>query len=338
MKSITILTRCILIIFIFNFSACVTPKLFSELETENNNCKNDRDQLMAENEKITVELTELKSKLDQAQGSLNQMEAQGIANTDELKDLKSRYDQLSDRYDELNKTHQVLISGSDTQTRNLMGQLENTQHDLHQREDQLNQLSANLDKEREELDRLQKEASQRNTSLIELQNILARKDSVVDALKQKVSAALMGFENQGLSITKKNGKIYVSLDEKLLFASGSTEVDARGKAALHKLAGVLEQNPDINITIEGHTDNVPIVPGSKFADNWDLSVQRATAIIRILLDGTKISPKRLTASGRGEYQPVDKGNTPEARQKNRRTEIILTPNLDELFTILDQSK
>jgi len=338
MKRINILTRCLLIIVGINFCACVPQKLFSELETENNNCKSERDQLTSENEKITVELTELKAKLDHTQGDLKHMEEQGIANADELKDLKSRYDQLNDHYDELNKTHQALISGSDTQTRNLMEQLENTQQDLHQREDQMNQLSVKLDKEREELDKLQKEADQRNASLIELQKILARKDSVVDALKQKVSAALMGFENQGLSITKKNGKIYVSLDEKLLFASGSTEVDARGKAALHKLAGVLEQNPDINITIEGHTDNVPIVPGSKFADNWDLSVQRATAIIRILLDGTKINPKRLTASGRGEFQPVDTGKTPEARQKNRRTEIILTPNLDELFNILDQSK
>ena len=338
MKRINILVHSILVIIIIHCTSCVPPKLYSELQTEDTNCKNERDQLTAENEKITVELTELKAKLDQTESTLKQNEEQGIANADELKDMKSRYDQLNDRYDELSKTHQALISGSDAQTRNLMGQLENSQRDLHQREDQLNQLSARLDKEREELDNLQKEAAQKNASLIELQKILARKDSVVDALKQKVSTALLGFENQGLSVTKKNGKIYVSLEEKLLFASGSTEVDARGKAALHKLAGVLEQNPDINITIEGHTDNVPIVPGSRFADNWDLSVQRATAIIRILLDGTKINPKRLTASGRGEYQPVDKANTPEARQKNRRTEIILTPNLDELFSILDQSK
>ena len=126
------------------------------------------------------------------------------------------------------------------------------------------------------------------------------------------------------------------MEEKLLFGSGSTEVDPRGKTALKKLAAVLEQNPDINITIEGHTDDVPVIPGSKYADNWDLSVLRATSIIRILLDGSTIDPKRLTAAGRGQYQPVDPAKTSEARQKNRRTEIILTPNLDELFQILDQ--
>jgi chemotaxis protein MotB len=338
MKRITILNRCLFFLVLINFYACVPPKLYSELETEKNNCKNERDQLVSENEKLTVSMTELKAKLDLNDNAIKHMEESGIANADELKDLKDRYNQLNDRYDDLQKTHQALISGSDAQTRNLMGQLENTQHDLYQREDQLNQLSVKLDKEREELDKLQKEAAQRNASLIELQDILARKDSVVDILKQKVTTALLGFENQGLSITKKNGKVYVSLEEKLLFASGSTEVDARGKAALHKLATVLEQNADINITIEGHTDDVPVVPGSKFSDNWDLSVQRATAIIRILLDGTKINPKRLTASGRGEYQPLDTRKTSEARQKNRRTEIILTPNLDELFSILDQSK
>jgi chemotaxis protein MotB len=157
----------------------------------------------------------------------------------------------------------------------------------------------------------------------------------VDALKQKVSAALMGFEGQGLTVTKKNGKIYVSLEEQLLFGSGSTTVDAKGVSALKKLAAVLEQNPDINITVEGHTDDVPVVPGSQLVDNWDLSVRRATSIIRILTENSSINPKRLTASGRGEYMPVNTAKSAEARQKNRRTEIILTPNLDDLFEILE---
>jgi chemotaxis protein MotB len=335
MKQITITTRLMFCLLVINFISCVTPKLYTELESENKKFKNEREQLISDNEKMTVEITELKAKLIHDSTALKQIEESGIANTEELKSLKTRYNLLNDRFEELQKTHQALVSGSNDQTRNLMGQLEKTQQDLYQREDQLNQLSVKLDKEREELEQLQKEAAQRNANLAELQQGLAKKDSIVDALKQKISAALMGFENQGLSIQKKNGKIYVSLEEKLLFASGSTEVDSRGKTALHKLATVLEQNPDINITIEGHTDDVPIVQGSKFIDNWDLSVQRATAIIRILLDGTKINPKRLTASGRSQYQPVEVGKTSEARQRNRRTEIILTPNLGELFNILD---
>jgi chemotaxis protein MotB len=316
--------------------ACVPPKLFTEVETEKDNCINERKGLIADNEKLTVENSELKANLELASETAKRIAENGQGNTEELNALKSRYDQLNKRYDELQGSHQTLISGSDSEARNLMGKLENTQRDLYQREDQLNQTEAKLEKDRAELDRLKKELDQQNARLIELQKIINQKDAQAEALKQKLSAALTGFENQGLTITKKNGKVYISLDEKLLFPSGSTEVDPRGITALHKLAGVLEQNREINIMIEGHTDDVPIIAGSKYTDNWDLSVQRATAIIRILLDGTSINPKRLTAAGRGEFFPIDARKTIDARQKNRRTEIILEPNLDEVFNLLDK--
>jgi chemotaxis protein MotB len=127
----------------------------------------------------------------------------------------------------------------------------------------------------------------------------------------------------------------VSLEEKLLFPSGSIVVDPKGAMALKKLAEVLEKNPEISITIEGHTDDVPVIPGSSFRDNWDLSVLRATSVVRILLEGTTIDPKRLTASGRGEFFPVDPSKTAEARQKNRRTEIILSPKLEVLYKLIE---
>jgi chemotaxis protein MotB len=318
--------------------ACVPPAFFSEVETERDNCKNEREELFTENEHLTVDNTELKADLEIAAKEKKRIEEQGLANAEELKILKGRYSQLDDRYEELKQAHNALLSGSDAETRNLMERLENTQKDLYQREDQLNQMQANLDKDREDLSILQRELQQKNTRLIELEQVLNKKDAEAENLKQKLSTALMGFENQGLTITKKNGKVYVSLEEQLLFASGSTEVDPRGKNALKKLANVLEQNPDIKIMIEGHTDDVPVIPGAKFADNWDLSVQRATAIIRILLDGTSINPTRLTAAGRGEFLPVDPGKTAEARQKNRRTEIILAPDLDEVFELLEQDR
>lgn len=324
----------IFILFIIIIQACVPPAYFAEVETERDNCKNEREELFTENEQLTVENTELKADLELAAKEIKRIEQQGLANVEELKILKGRYSQLDNRYSELQQAHNALMSGSDEETRNLMGRLESTQKDVYQREDQLNQMQSKLDKEREELNALQYELQQKNARLIELEEVLKKKDAEAENLKQKLSAALMGFENQGLTITKKNGKVYVSLEEKLLFASGSTEVDPRGKNALKKLATVLEQNKDIRIMIEGHTDDVPVIPGTKFSDNWDLSVQRATAIIRILLEDTSIDPKRLTAAGRGEFLPVDPRKTPEARQKNRRTEIILTPNLDELFELL----
>jgi chemotaxis protein MotB len=316
--------------------SCVPQKLYSENEAEKNNCKSEKERLIVENEKLTVENTELKANLELNSENIKRMEEEGIGNTQELIAFKNNYNQLNKRYDELQQSHQALISGSNSETRALMDKLENTQRDLYQREDQLNQTEIRLEQDRAELDKLRAELEQKNARMNELQKIIDQKDAQADALKQKLSSALTGFENQGLTITKKNGKVYVSLDEKLLFPSGSTNVDPRGKIALQKLANVLEQNRDINITIEGHTDDVPIIAGSKYTDNWDLSVQRSTAIIRILLDGSNINPKRLTASGRGEFFPVDDRKSTDARQKNRRTEIILEPNLDELFNIIDK--
>lgn len=324
------------IILLFSNQACVPPELYSEAEAQKEKCQTEREELLAENEELTVENTELKSNLELTEEVKKRMEESGFTNAEELNKLKDQYKQLDTRNKELNDAHQALINGSDSETRQLMGQLENTQRNLYQREDQLNQTKAKLDKDRKALDQLKRELDQKSSRLLELQKIIDQKDAQADALKQKLSSALIGFENDGLTITKKNGKIYVSLDEQLLFPSGSTAVDPRGISALKKLAGVLEQNRDINIMIEGHTDDVPLKPGSKYNDNWDLSVSRATSIIRILLDGSSINPKRLTAAGHGEFFPVDARTTADARQKNRRTEIILEPNLDEVFRVLGE--
>jgi chemotaxis protein MotB len=138
-------------------------------------------------------------------------------------------------------------------------------------------------------------------------------------------------------VKQKNGKVYVSMEESLLFASGKYEVTAKGADALKKLSKVLESNVDINIMVEGHTDNVPYKGTDQLLDNWDLSAKRATTVVRILLNGSGINPERITAAGRSEYAPIDKANTPEARSKNRRTEIILSPKLDELLKIIENN-
>jgi chemotaxis protein MotB len=140
-----------------------------------------------------------------------------------------------------------------------------------------------------------------------------------------------------LTVEQKNGKVYVSLDEKLLFKSGKWEVDPNGQNALKKLAAVLEKNEDINVLIEGHTDDVPFGGNGNIADNWDLSAKRATAIVKIILANSKVKPQRLMAAGRGEFMPIDPQKTTEARQKNRRTEIILSPKLDEVLKMLENN-
>jgi chemotaxis protein MotB len=149
-----------------------------------------------------------------------------------------------------------------------------------------------------------------------------------------VSDALLGFEGKGLTVTKKNGRVYVSMDEKLLFRSGSYDIDPRGAEAIRELGKVLATHPEINVMIEGHTDDVPFRGRGELRDNWDLSVKRATTVVRTLLQNSAIAPVRVIAAGHSEYAPLDNGSTAEARQRNRRTEIILTPRLNELLNIL----
>jgi chemotaxis protein MotB len=159
-------------------------------------------------------------------------------------------------------------------------------------------------------------------------------------LKKAVTDALLGYQNNGLTVYEKNGRVYVSMEERLLFASGSTNVEANGEKALKELAKVLAENKDINVNVEGHTDNVPIngtLP-SGARDNWELSVLRATSVLQILLKNSNVDPLRLTASGKGPYFPIDPANTAEARKKNRRTEIILSPKLDDLMKVLEKIK
>ena len=169
--------------------------------------------------------------------------------------------------------------------------------------------------------------------------MLNQKDSAVKALKDAVNKALVGFVNNGLSVEQKNGKVHVSMEEQLLFASGSTVVDKRGEEALKKLAVVLESKKDINIMVEGHTDNVPIqgTLSSGAKDNWDLSVLRATSVVKIITKNAGIDPIRISASGRGPFFPLDPASTADAKKKNRRTEIILTPKLDELLKVLENN-
>jgi chemotaxis protein MotB len=178
------------------------------------------------------------------------------------------------------------------------------------------------------------ELLERERRLAEMQSIIARQDSITQRLNNIVRNALLGFNSDELSVELRNGKVYVSMSNKLLFSSGSAAVEAKGREALQALAVVLNNNPDIDVLIEGHTDNVPIKT-AQFRDNWDLSVIRATSIVRILTVDFNVAPLRVTASGKGEFMPKADNSTPEGRALNRRTEIILSPKLDELMKMLE---
>lgn len=332
-------TYCILVFLslILITSSCVPGKKYSNLQDTSKQFMNERDAfktdnigLEMQNKELTAQLASLRKEVDTIQQVIS------AAQNDRDKAVQD-YNRMSVKYTELQNAQEDLVKGNVKETQKLLSELQEAQSNLQKKEDLLRQLEQNLDAKKTSLDELTFELDKRNTRLAELESILNAQKKLVQDLKSKVSEALLGFENNGLTVTMKNGKVYVSLDEKLLFKSASWDIDANGKNALKKLAGVLEKNPDIQITIEGHTDNVPYNPGnSQLKDNWDLSTKRATSVIRMLLEGSKIDAKRLTASGRSQYQPVDDQNTSDARQKNRRTEIILTPDLTELYQLINK--
>ncbi|MBK9730636.1 MAG: OmpA family protein [Chitinophagaceae bacterium] len=226
---------------------------------------------------------------------------------------------INELYEQAIQQNQLLVSKTSSERLALNDSLKKKQQDLYIKG--------------KELDSLQRNLTAREQKLSELQSLLQQKDSAASALKAQLNKALLGFEKSDLTVEQRNGKVYVSMAEKLLFKSGSTAVDPKGVDALKKLAAVLKQNPDLAIDVEGHTDNVPLAGTGALKDNWDLSVLRATSIIRILTE-SGVDPKQITASGRGEYFPVASNSSPEGKSKNRRTEIILSPRLDELMKIL----
>ncbi len=226
----------------------------------------------------------------------------------EVSDLKSKLSNLTEQYNTLSENYKQLRANSTDEIKKLIKDLEATQANLLAREKRLK----------------------------EVEDAMARRDDAVRALRDKLQKALLGFNKSGLTVNVKDGKVYVSLTDKLLFASGSIEIDAKGKDALTELAKVLQTQPDINILVEGHTDNMKVTNLGQIKDNWDLSVLRSSAVVRFLTEEQKLDERRVTASGRGEVVPVDKMNSAEARSKNRRIEIILTPKLDELYNLLNE--
>ncbi|MEA3447431.1 MAG: OmpA family protein [Bacteroidota bacterium] len=322
--------------------SCVPATKMEAMKEKKERCEAERDDLKAENEELTTQKNEMQAELERLRKINKGLVRDTAIKGNSYRTLTVQYDKINELYNTLLENTEKLREGADAETKKALAMLEEARNDLQQKEDELRALEKRLNKEKANLNALrtelqikEAEINKKNKQLAELQSVLNRKDSVVNVLRQKVSDALLGFEGEGLTVTKKNGKVYVSLEEKLLFASGKWAVDPKGQKALGKLAEVLEKNPDINIMIEGHTDDLEYHGSGNIEDNWDLSVKRATAIVKILLKRSDIDPQRLIASGRGEHLPVDPSDTPEARRKNRRTEIILTPKLDELFEIMN---
>jgi len=230
-----------------------------------------------------------------------------------------------------NEELQNAISRLQRDTANLSGQL----NELHGK---YNEIDGNYAKLRtnssSEINKLSEDLKKREQRLKEVEDVLRKRDEASNQLKEKLQEALLGFTKSGLTVEMKDGKVYVSLTDKLLFPSGSIVIDEKGKQALAQLAKVLKEQPEIFIAVEGHTDSQKINNLGQIKDNWDLSVLRSTSVVRYLTEIEKVPGIRLTATGKGEFQPLGSNANAESRSKNRRIEIVLSPKLDELYNLI----
>lgn len=294
-------------------TSCVSKKIYNDLESKYADLKKENRSISDEN----ADLLKTKSQLELAQETLNK----------ELAKVKSEREKLQADYAALNKKMDIL--------KDSYAALEKNSGES---------LKANMAKNRELLEQLgakekalaleQEQLNKNNQRLQELEALIAAKEESMRKLKETLSKALNSFEGKGLTVEQKNGKVYVSMENKLLFKSGSWAVGPEGKTAVVEVGKVLGDNPDISVLIEGHTDDDPFGGSGPIADNWDLSTKRATAIVAILSENKAVNKQNLTAAGRGEFSPLASNATAEGKAKNRRIEIILTPRLDEIAEML----
>ncbi len=307
------------IVLITFSTSCVSSKIYEDLQSRYDALKTENEALMAQldakgNNAEIYSVAKLRKEIDELQAENSRLKM-------ELSAVENNLERLQNSYDALEANSSTALVENLERNRRLLEELEKKERALAAEEARLKQL--------------QRQLSERSQRVDELEGIIAAKDAKMRALKDAISAALVNFEGNGLTVEQRDGKVYVSMENKLLFDSGSWAVNSRGREAVEQLGRVLAENKEIAVLIEGHTDNVPYGGSGNIKDNWDLSTKRATAIVAILTQNQGIPKENLTAAGRGEYAPVDVNTTSEGRSKNRRIEVILTPKLDEISRLLN---
>ena len=301
-------------------TSCVSSKIYEDLQSK-------FDLLKEENKSLLSQLNEEGNNgnsysVKSLQNEVEKLKAEKSRLAMDLAASKSSYNRLKDSYDALEANSSTKLTENLELNRNLLTQLEDKEKALALESARLAQLQQDLE-----------ERSQR---VEELEGIITSKDAQMTALKDAISAALTNFEGNGLTVEQRDGKVYVSMENKLLFKSGSWAVNTRGREAVVQLGKVLAENPEIAVLIEGHTDTIAYSGNGNILTNWDLSTKRATSIVSILSENHKILKENLTAAGRGEFAPIAINSTSEGRSKNRRIEVILTPKLDEISKLLNE--
>lgn len=298
--------------------ACVPARKYEEADQRAKAMQVEADAANKKALEATTKGEEVQAKLTEATKRTTELERDTTVLGTSLRKMTVQYDKINALNDELLGKYNALLAGNSSENRKLLTDLEAMRLDLQNKEDSVNALG--------------KRVGEKQAALAALQAEMEAKDAAMKDLKNRVSQALSGFEGKGLTVEQRNGRIYVSMDNKLLFPSGSAAVDTKGREAIGKLAKAIENEKDLSILVEGHTDTDKIAGGSAYKDNWDLSVARATSVVRIMQESSKTDPVRITAAGRGEYVPVD----PNDKAKNRRIEVVLIPDLKELYKLVKE--
>ena len=335
MNTLKLYTGLSIAIILALVTGCVPAKKVSEITDNYEKCEKNRSELAAENAKFEKENTENVAKLKRADDKVEQLAKDTARLGEKFRNLNYQYKKLQKTNEALIEKQDVLASGSRAENKKLMAELLSIQEDLQAKEDSLKILAYDLNVQRGELTRLNSNLQEREARVQELEDLIAKKDAAVTELKNQIKAALVGFEDKGITVEQRNGRVYVSMEAELLFASGSTKVGAEGKKAVIQLAKALQGQEDLTVLVEGHTDADKMSGTGAIKDNWELSAERATSVVRIMLSNSSLDPAILTAAGRGEFSPIADNGTPEGKAKNRRIEVVLTPNLDKLFEILE---
>lgn len=302
-------------------SSCVSKKIYTDLESKYATLRKDNRKLSDENGTLKKDLLLSQNRLLQLQRDYDDTTAKRNQLQRDYDATKTNLDNLQTSYEALEQNSSSAIAQNSKKNRELLAQLEAKEQALASENGRLQKLKEDMDA--------------RSQRIAELESMIASKDAAMNKLKNAISKALTNFEGKGLTVEQRDGKVYVSMENKLLFQSGSWAVGANGKQAVNQLGAVLAENPEIAILIEGHTDNDPYTGTGVINSNWDLSTKRATAIVQILKENSAINPENLTAAGRGEYAPIASNDTSEGKAKNRRIEVILTPKLDEISKLLN---
>ena len=326
MKKLTILGSVLILM-----SSCVSSKLHKGVVDSYNNLDKEFRALNQKHSDLEADYKVLSDELKRNAAHLAKIEEDSMAQYQTIQNQVKTIEELNRSYEFLLENNKSLMTSSTAENRRLMQRLEAAQLDLQVKEDSLNA-------DRERFDKLASALKEREGRVAELESALNRKDSILTGILEKVSDALLTFEGKGLSIANRNGKIYVTLENALLFPSASWAIENKAQPALQQLAKVLADNPDLSVMVEGHTDADAFRGRSEVRDNWDLSVMRATAIVKALTSNPNVNPQRITAAGRSEYVPIASNDTPEGKAQNRRTEIIISPDYGKLADLISEVK